>query len=99
VFNARDRFAGHDTEESCTTYNYLKILRMLFVWSGDPHHLERSVPCSESREPLRQAGAFLDFIGLAACTPRAAPGASAAKRRTASWKKTARSLLGQFTAC
>jgi DUF1680 family protein len=31
-----DPFAGHDTEESCTTYNFLKILRHLFRWSQDP---------------------------------------------------------------
>lgn len=35
VVSSTDPFAGHDNEESCTTYNYLKILRHLFKWSAD----------------------------------------------------------------
>jgi len=33
-------FEGHDNEESCTTYNFLKIARMLFEWSAEPSFLE-----------------------------------------------------------
>ena len=35
-----DSFAGHDNEESCTTYNFLKIIRHLFEWSPSPALLE-----------------------------------------------------------
>lgn len=35
-----DRFAGHDNEESCTTYNLLKIVRHLFTWTASPGYLE-----------------------------------------------------------
>ena len=37
---ARGGFEGHDNEESCTTYNFLKIVRLLFEWSGSPSFLE-----------------------------------------------------------
>ena len=33
-------FEGHDNEESCTTYNFLKIVRLLFEWSGLPGFME-----------------------------------------------------------
>eukprot|EP00966_Prymnesium_polylepis_P334633 7390009-Prymnesium_polylepis.1 len=34
VINANPgEFVGHDNEESCTTYNFLKIVRHLFEWS------------------------------------------------------------------
>jgi hypothetical protein len=31
---------GHDNEESCTTYNFLKIVRLLFEWSANPAYLD-----------------------------------------------------------
>jgi DUF1680 family protein len=39
LLNINDNFAGHDNEESCTTYNFLKILSALYTWSGDPNYL------------------------------------------------------------
>lgn len=32
--------SGRDTEETCTTYNMLKIARYLFRWSGDPRYAD-----------------------------------------------------------
>ena len=40
LFSTSDRFAGHDNEESCTTFNFLKILRTLFSWTGRPEHAQ-----------------------------------------------------------
>ena len=37
--DADDAAAGHDNEESCTSYNFLKIARLLFEWSGRPDYL------------------------------------------------------------
>jgi len=34
--SSKQTAVGHDTEESCTTYNFLKILRHLFTWTADP---------------------------------------------------------------
>lgn len=35
-----DQWAGHDNEESCTTYNFLKIVRHLFEWHAHAAMLE-----------------------------------------------------------
>jgi len=32
--------AGRNTEETCTTYNMMKIARYLFRWSGDPRYAD-----------------------------------------------------------
>ena len=40
LFSATDHFAGHDNEESCTTYNFLKIQQHLFRWSAAPEAME-----------------------------------------------------------
>jgi len=40
IVDVKDAIAGHDTEESCTTYNLLKILRHAFRWTTDARYMD-----------------------------------------------------------